>query len=107
VIVFTHGFAALNGRRIIELAARSRVPTMYGWRDFVDDGGFISYGPNIEMMVKQAARYVDRIIKSEKPGDLPVQQPTKFDLAINLKTVKTLGITIPPSVLIRADHVVE
>jgi len=107
LIVFTHGFAVLNGRRIIELAARNRVPTMYGWRDFVDDGGLISYGPNIELMVKKAASYVDRIIKSEKPGDLPVQQPTKFDLAINLKTMRSLGITIPQSVLIRADRVVQ
>ena len=70
-------------------------------------GGLISYGPNIELMVKKAASYVDRIIKSEKPGDLPVQQPTKFDLAINLKTTRSLGITIPQSVLIRADHVVQ
>ena len=107
LIVFTHGFAVLNGPRIIELAARSRVPTMYGWRDFVDDGGLISYGPNIELMVKKAASYVDRIVKSEKPGDLPVQQPTRFDLAINLKTMRSLGITIPQSVLIRADYVVE
>ena len=83
------------------------MPTMYGWRDFVDDGGLISYGPNIELMVKRAASYVDRIAKGEKPGDLPVQQPTKFDLAINLKTMRSLGTTIPESVLIRADHVVE
>jgi len=107
LIIFTHGFAVLNGHSIIDLAARSRMPTMYGWRDFVDDGGLISYGPNIELMVKRAASYVDRIAKGEKPGDLPVQQPTKFDLAINLKTMRSLGTTIPESVLIRADHVVE
>ena len=107
LIVFTHGFAVLNGRRIIELAARNRVPTMYGWRDFVDDGGLISYGPNIELMVKKAASYVDRIIKSEKPGDLPVQFPTKFEMVLNLKTAKALGLTIPPSILARADEVIE
>lgn len=107
VIVFTHGFAVLNARQIIEQAARSRVPTMYGWRDFVDEGGLMSYGPNIELMVKKAASYVDRIIKGEKPGDLPVQQPTKFDLVVNLKATKTLGITIPQSVLIRADQVIQ
>jgi putative ABC transport system substrate-binding protein len=95
LIVFTHGFAVLNGPRIIELAARSRMPTMYGWRDFVDDGGLISYGPNIELMVKKAASYVDRIVKSEKPGDLPVQQATKVELIINMKTAKTLGLTFP------------
>jgi putative tryptophan/tyrosine transport system substrate-binding protein len=107
VLVFTHGFAALNRRRIIELAARERLPTMYGWRDFVHEGGLMSYGPNIRAIVRKAASYVDRIIKGEKPGDLPVEQPTTFELVINMKTARALGLTIPPSLLLRADQVIE
>jgi ABC-type uncharacterized transport system substrate-binding protein len=107
LIVFTHGFAVLNSATIIELAGRNRVPTMYGWRDFVHDGGLISYGPNIQLIVRKAASYVDRIIKGAKPGDLPVEQPTTFELVINLKTAKALGLTVPQSVLLRADEVIQ
>jgi ABC-type uncharacterized transport system substrate-binding protein len=107
VIIFTHGFAVLNSAKIIELAGRNRVPTMYGWRDFVHAGGLISYGPNIGLIVRKAASYVDRIVRGAKPGDLPVEQPTKFELVINLKTAKALGLTIPQSVLLRADEVIE
>jgi putative ABC transport system substrate-binding protein len=107
LLVFTHGFAVLNGTRIIELAGRNRVPTMYGWRDFVHAGGLMSYGPNIELMGRKAASYVDRIIKGEKPGELPVEQPSKFELVINLKTARALRLTIPPSLLARADQVIE
>jgi putative tryptophan/tyrosine transport system substrate-binding protein len=97
----------LNSATIIELAGRNRVPTMYGWRDFVHDGGLMSYGPNIQLIVRKAASYVDRIIKGAKPGHLPVEQPTTFELVINLKTAKALGLTIPQSLLIRADQVIE
>jgi putative tryptophan/tyrosine transport system substrate-binding protein len=107
LIVFTHGFAVLNSATIIELAGRNRVPTMYGWRDFVHDGGLMSYGPNMQLIVRKAASYVARIIKGAKPGDLPVEQPTTFELVINLKTAKALGLTIPQSLLIRADQVIE
>ena len=107
LLVFTHGFAVLNGGRIIELAARQRLPTMYGWRDFVDEGGLMSYGPNIQLLVRKAAGYVDRIIKGEKPGDLPVEQPARLELIVNLKTAKALGVTIPPTLLVRADAVIE
>jgi putative ABC transport system substrate-binding protein len=107
LIVFAHVFAFQHRRRILELAARHRLPTMYGWREFVDVGGLMSYGPNVQAMVRRAAHYVDRILKGGKPGDLPIEQPTKFELVVNLKTAKALGLTIPQSVLIRADEVIQ
>ncbi len=107
LIVFAHAFAFQHRGRILELAARHRLPTMYGWREFVDAGGLMSYGPNVQAMVRRAAHYVDRILKGANPGDLPIEQPTKFELVINLKTAKALGLTMPPSVLIRADEVIQ
>jgi putative ABC transport system substrate-binding protein len=107
LIVFTHGFAVLNRRRIIEQAASQRLPTMYGWREFVDEGGLMSYGPSVPAMVRKAASYVDRIIKGEKPGDLPIEQPARLELIVNLKTAKTLGLNVPPTLLARADGVIE
>jgi putative ABC transport system substrate-binding protein len=107
LIVFTHGFAVLNRRRIVELAARQRLPTMYGWREFVDEGGLMSYGPNVPVLVRKAAGYVDRIIKGEKPGDLPIEQPVRLELIVNLKTAKALDFDIPPALLAVADAVIE
>src|SRR5215471_8061286 len=107
MVVLTHGFAVLNRARIMELAARLRLPVLYGWREFVEEGGLMSYGPDIQVLVRQAATYVDRIIRGEKPSNLPVQQPTKFELVINLKTAKALGLTVPDSLLARADEVIE
>jgi ABC-type uncharacterized transport system substrate-binding protein len=107
VTVFTHGFAVLNRARIIEQAARQRLPAMYGWREFVSDGGLMSYGPNVPEMVRKAANYVDRILKGEKPGDLPIQQPARLELIINLKTATALGFEIPPTLLALADEVIE
>ena len=107
VIVFTHGFAVLNRRRIIEQAARQRLPTMYGWRQFVDEGGLMSYGPNVPVMVRKAANYVDRIIKGEKPSDLPIEQPTRLELIVNLKTARSLGVDVPSALLDTADAVIE
>jgi len=96
-----------NARLIISLAARHRLPGTYPFRSFATEGGLISYGPDPIDAHRQAAGYVDRILKGEKPADLPVQAPTKFDLVINLKTAKALGLTVPPSLLSRANEVIE
>jgi putative tryptophan/tyrosine transport system substrate-binding protein len=93
--------------RIAELAAKNRLPAMYGFREFVDAGGLMAYGVNVADLCRRAATYVDKILKGAKPADLPVQQPTKFELVINLKTAKALGLTIPQSILLRADHVIQ
>jgi putative ABC transport system substrate-binding protein len=93
--------------RILELARTHRLPTMFGQPRFAEAGALIAYGPSIRDMNRRAAAYVDRILKGAKPGDLPVEQPTKFDLVVNLKIAKTLGITIPSSIVARADQVIE
>jgi putative tryptophan/tyrosine transport system substrate-binding protein len=92
---------------IITLAAQHKLPAVYNERNFVAAGGLISYGPDQIDQYRQAARYVDRILRGEKPADLPVQTPTKFDLHINIKTARALGLTVPPTLLVRADGVIE
>jgi putative ABC transport system substrate-binding protein len=92
---------------IADLAARHRIPAIYMSRDHVDAGGFMSYSTNFPELFRKGASYVDKILKGAKPGDLPVEQPTKFELVINLKTAKAIGLTIPQSVLLRADQVIE
>jgi putative tryptophan/tyrosine transport system substrate-binding protein len=93
--------------RIVDAAGKARLPGMYEDREFVDAGGLMSYGPSFESNYRRAAVYVDKILKGAKPGDLPVEQPTKFELVINLKTAKQIGLTIPPNVLARADRVIK
>ena len=97
----------VNRKRIIDFAATHHIPAMYEFGYYVRDGGLMSYGPNMDDMFRRAALYVDRILKGAKPGDLPVEQPTRYDLLINLNTAKSLDLTIPQSLLLRADEVIQ
>ena len=93
--------------RIVDLVAKIRLPTMYEHREFVTPGGLMAYGPSLPELFRRATVYVDKILKGAKPADLPVEQASRFELVVNLKTAKALGLTIPPSVLVRADHVIQ
>ena len=107
LLVFEGPLANTYRRQIVDLAAKHRLPAMYGFREFVDEGGLMSYGTHLPDLYRRTAVYVDKILKGARPADLPVEQPTRFELVVNLKTAKALGLTIPQSVLIRADHVIQ
>jgi putative tryptophan/tyrosine transport system substrate-binding protein len=107
LIVLASGFFNTQRRRLIDLAAQNRLIAVWEHRDFADAGGLMSYGPNLVDMNRRAAKYIDKILRGAKPADLPIEQPTKFEFVINLKTAKALGLTIPPAVLARADEIIE
>jgi putative ABC transport system substrate-binding protein len=107
VIVLTSSMFYAERARIAELAAQSRVPAMYTVKEYAEAGGLMAYGVDLHESFRRAATYVDKILKGAKPADLPVEQPTKFELVINLKTARALGLTIPPWVLARADEVIQ
>jgi putative tryptophan/tyrosine transport system substrate-binding protein len=107
LVVLNDPFVFTYRKSIIDAAARFRIPAIYGFREFTEDGGLISYGANITDTYRRAAGYVDRIIRGTNPAELPVQLPIKFELLLNLKTARTLGLEIPPTLLARADEVIE
>jgi putative ABC transport system substrate-binding protein len=107
LIVLADPLTLVHRQRIIDFATEQRLPGAYESRDFVEAGGLMSYGPSLAGMWRRAATFVDKILKGAKPGDLPIEQPTKFELVMNLKTAKALGLTIPQSVLVRADEVIQ
>jgi putative ABC transport system substrate-binding protein len=106
-LVVASPFTSPERRQIAELALKHRLPTIYGPSEYVDAGGLLSYGPSYPDLLRHAAVYVDKILKGAKPGDLPIEQPTKFELVVNLRTAKALGVTIPQAVLVRADRVIQ
>lgn len=107
VLVWNDAMLYSQRARIVDLAAQHRLPAVYEDRPFAEVGGLMSYGPSISENFRRAAAFVDKILKGAKPGDLPIERPTKFNLVINLKTARSLGLTIPPSLLLRADYIVE
>ena len=106
-LIVTAGGMAAHRSLIVRLASSYKLPAVYPFRDYAVDGGLITYGPDTHDLIRRAASYVDRILKGEKPGDLPVQAPTKYELVINLMTAKALGLDIPAALLARSDEVIE
>jgi len=107
VVTMVDAFFLNQVQRIVTLASDYKLPGMYGFREYAEEGGLVSYGLSYRDYFKAVARYVDRVLRGTKPADLPVEQPTRFELVINLKTAKALGITIPQSLLLRADEVIQ
>ena len=107
IIIILSPLSTLNSKRIVELALKHRLPGIYPTRQFAEEGGLMAYGPLIGDLYRRAATYVDKILKGTKPADLPIEQPMKFELVVNLKTAKQIGVTVPPNVLVRADKVIR
>jgi putative ABC transport system substrate-binding protein len=107
LVVLQSPLMTLNSKRIVELALQQHLPGIYPSNQFAEEGGLMAYGPLIADLYRRAATYVDKILKGSNPAELPIQQPTKFELVINLKTAKQIGLTIPPNVLARADRVIR
>jgi putative ABC transport system substrate-binding protein len=107
LIVFIDPLTVRHRGRIVELAAKVRLPAIYGFREFADTGGLMAYGSSVPALCRRAAMYIDKILKGAKPGDLPVEQATQFEFVINRKTAKTLGLTIPQTLLLQANEVIE
>ena len=107
LLVLVDGMFILHRVRLADLAASNQVPTMHGVRENVEAGGLMSYGPNLSDILRRASAFVDKILRGAKPAELPFEQPTKFELVINLKTAKALGLTVPQPLLLRADEVVR
>ena len=107
LVILADVFMNVHRQKLADLAIRNRLPAMYGFREFTEVGGLISYGASLHALHKDAARYVDKILKGADPGEIPVEQPTRFELVINGKTAQALGIEIPPAVLTTADEILE
>ena len=107
VVLLSSPLISTSSNQLADFVVRNRLPAISPFRRFADAGGLMSYGPDFDDFRQRSASYVDKILKGSKPGDLPIQQPTKFELILNLKTAKALGLTIPPLVLLRADEVIQ
>jgi putative tryptophan/tyrosine transport system substrate-binding protein len=107
MIVVSSRLIFLRQAQILEFAAKNKIPIATGWGAWVQNGALLSYGPNIDEIVRQSASHVDKILRGAKPADLPIEQPTRFDLVVNLKTARALNLTVPPSLIARADRIVE
>lgn len=107
ILVLASPYLLSNRARVADFAVKGRIPTMYYASDYVKDGGLMSYGVNTIDLFRRAASYVDKIVKGANPGDLPVEQPTRFEFVVNLRSAKAIGLTVPPAVLVRADEVIE
>jgi putative tryptophan/tyrosine transport system substrate-binding protein len=107
VVILSDALMVIQEKRLAELALKNRIPAMFGFREFADAGGLVSYGASLHDIYRRAASYVDKVLKGTDPGDLPIEQPTRFELVLNLKTAKALGLDVPPSLLAIADEVIE
>ena len=107
VLVLGSAIYASHRKQVVDVAVKSRLPTIFRNAEYVDDGGLMSYGVNLLELARRAATYIDKILKGAKPGELPIEQPTKFEMIVNLRTAKQIGLTVPPHVLARADRVIR